>query len=109
MATVVKDLTPSLVSHLKDSGLDAASLRLYSSTIAKASTHGISWEKIWKLGKPAVDGLLAKGRLQIADVAKLKDILVLPNINGIEIFPIGIINPEAIDIRVKIGPKTQQF
>lgn len=92
-----------LMTQLSDFKLDKATLKRYSSIIVGLKKQDIIIDRVWKYGIPAPDGVIVRGRLSIKDIAKLIDPLRVPEIYGLEIFPIGIPFPDFIDIRFKLG------
>jgi hypothetical protein len=78
-------------------------LKNYSAIIATLRTHDIIVDRIWKYGIPWPDGVIVRGRMGVDDLPKLKELFRIPELNGIEVFPLGIPYPDVLDVRFKIG------
>jgi hypothetical protein len=98
-----------LMEQLTNAKLTKEQLRQFSNTIVELRKHSIIPERIWRYGQPAIDGLVLEGRLALDDVKNLADIVKTPNLRGVEVFPLGIINPDVFELRLKIGEQIQQF
>jgi len=92
-----------LMEHLSSSRMSKELLEKYSAIIATLRTHDIIVDRIWKYGMPWPDGVIVRGRLGVDDLPKLKELFRIPELNGIEIFPLGIPYPDLLDVRFKIG------
>ena len=97
------DYEKTLMAHLSDNRLDKASLKKYSTIIATLRKYDVIIDRIWKYGIPYPDGVVVRGRLGAKDLVKLKDVFKIPEIYGIEIFPLGIPFPDLLDVRFKLG------
>ncbi len=99
----------ALMGHLTDFRLDKISLRKYSSAIVDLRKNDILIDRIWRYGQPAIDGVFRtngigiRSRIGIKDIGKLNDIFKIRDLHSIEVFPLGIIAPELLEIRFKIG------
>lgn len=98
-----------LMEQLTNAKLTKDQLRQFSDSIVELKKHSIILERIWRYGQPAIDGIVAEGRLSADKVSGLADIVKIPHLKGIEVFPRGIINPDVFELRLKIGEKIQQF
>jgi hypothetical protein len=96
------------MEQLTNAKLTKEQLRQFSNTIVELRKHSIIPERIWRYGQPAIDGLVLEGRLALDDVKNLADIVKTPNLRGVEVFPLGIINPDVFELRLKIGEQIQQ-
>ena len=99
----------ALISHLNDYKLEEAALKEYSSTIVELRKNDIQIDKIWKYGQPSIDGFFRtdgvdiRSHINTKDIEKLTEIFKIKNLHSIEVFPLGIVDPELLDIRFKIG------
>lgn len=97
------DYENDLMEHLSNGRMGKATLKKYSSIIATLRKHDVIVDRIWKYGIPWPDGVVVRGRLGIDDIVKLKELFKIPELNGIEVFPLGIPYPDLLDVRFKIG------
>lgn len=98
-----------LMEQLTNAKLTKDQLRQFSNTIVELKKHSIIPERIWRYGQPAIDGIVLQGRLAVDNVSRLADIVKTPLLRGIEVFPLGIINPDVFELQIKIGEQIQQF
>lgn len=99
-----------LMEQLTNAKLTKDQLRQFSDSIVQLRKHSVVLERIWRYGQPPViDGIILKGRLALDDARNLADIVKTPHLRGIDVFPLGIINPDVFELRVKIGEKIEQF
>lgn len=98
-----------LMEQLTHAKLSKEQLREFSDTIVELRKHSVIPERIWRYGQPAIDGVILEGRLAADNVKNLAEIVKTPLLRGVEVFPLGIINPDVFELRVKIGEKIQQF
>lgn len=93
----------ALMSHLSDYKLDKTTLKKYSSIVAGLRKQDVIIDRIWKYGQPDPDGIIVRGRLGVKDLSKLANVFKVPEIYGVEIFPLGIPFPDLLDVRFKLG------
>lgn len=104
-----KKFEEALINHLTDLRLDKNVLKKYSSAIVDLRKNDILIDRIWKYGQPAIDGIFrtdgvrVRSRIGINDLGKLNDIFKIRDIHSIEVFPLGIIAPELLEVRFKMG------
>lgn len=97
------DYENELKEHLSDGRINKEALRKYSSIIATLRKNDVIIDRIWKYGQPWPDGIIVRGRLGVDELSKISDVFKFPELQGIEVFPLGIINPELLDVRFKLG------
>jgi hypothetical protein len=101
----IEKFEQALIAQLIEPSLDKTTLKRYSSVLAQLQNQKLSIERIWKIGMPYPDTLMVQGRLGVNDFVNLYKVFEIPRIQGLEIFPLGIINPEFLEFRLKIDQK----
>jgi hypothetical protein len=99
----------SLMAHLSDTKLDKATLKEYSTVIAQLSKQNFMTERILITGIPAPDGMILQGRLSVKYLENLSKFFEISTIRKIDIFPLGIPNPDYLGIKMKIGNAVKNF
>lgn len=107
MATSVKlpntaSFEKSLDAFLVQRGVDKKLVSNYAKSIAALQRSGIEIIDILDRGIPVPDWILVKARMPSGKVELLSEVLKVPKLRGIDIFPYGIINPE-LELNLKIG------
>lgn len=95
-----QNIEEMLMEHLSHPAIDKTMLRNYSSRIAGAETN-FKWQRIWWIGIPWPEILNIQTSFPVSEAYKIKS-LFTPEVNSIEIFPIGIPFPEELQAVVKI-------
>lgn len=97
--TTVNDFNTALSKQLKGT-FTAAEIKQFASTIAQLQGLGIHCDDVFPLGRPAqIDALQVRGSVQLAEIAKLANLLRDPElVREIRLFPRGIIAPDALRI-----------
>ena len=91
-------LEEDLMKHLSDSGLEKDVLKKHSAALAAVS-RSLILERIWWKGTPWPDFLTVQGRLPLERISELGTV-INNNIYGLEVFPLGLINPEALQVNI---------
>ena len=103
-----KDMGETLLKHISHPGIDKAALKNFSAHLAKAQAGNFKFERIWWKGIPFPDILHLQTRISLKNIAEIQK-LINPEIGSIEIFPIGIPNPEELQAVVKIPFKNPRI
>lgn len=99
----------ALMGYLTDFKLQDDILKKYSHAILDLSKNDIWIERIWKVGQPPIDGAFRadgvglKSRIPINEIHRLNEILRLKDVYSVEVFPIGIIEPEFLDVQFELN------
>ena len=98
-------LENQIVGILSDEKMGKSDLKRYCSQIAGLQKQRFVVDHVCKYGQPHDHGVCVSGHLKVSDLKSLLNILTLPGGHRFEIFPYGIINPEALNIKFRIGPE----
>lgn len=105
-----KKFESDLLNNLKSRKFDVNLAKNYSATITKFKLSGYVLDRIWRFGQPPnFDGFAISGRCGTGDVVKIAELIKNQDFRGVEIFPIGIINPDGFGFVAKFGEGAEQF
>ena len=105
-----KKYEADMISFLKDRKFDKDLAKNYSATITKFKLSGYILDKIWRYGQPGrFDGFAISGRCGTGEVGKIGELIKNQDFRGVEIFPIGIINPDGFGFTARFGEGAEQF
>lgn len=100
---MAKRIDEELLGALKYSGIDKSNLSEIIGIINKFSLKGIRPHKVFPLGIVWPDGVAMHASLEVAQLHTLLDeLLKLPRIEGVKIFPKGIPFPDIFEVEVGI-------
>lgn len=111
----IKKFEDSLVDHLKNFDLKKDDLKKYSKSIVELRSKDIFIDRVYQYGKPAENGIFGtngidvKSRIGMGELDKLLEILQIKGIHSIKIFPLGIINPDFLDVQFRLGNQVDGF
>ncbi len=98
MAETMEDV---LMKHLSHPDLDKTMLKQYSSRLAAMKAANLKFERIWWIGTPWPEILNVQTRISLKNVADIQK-LITPEISSVEVFPLGLPDPEELQAIVKI-------
>lgn len=98
-----------LMKHLSSPNMDKASLRHYSGLLSHLQSHKLVVERVFWKGIIWPDTFVAQTRIDMADIDILRKLFTNRGLHGLEVFPLGLINPEAFQLNIlvsRINPLT---
>lgn len=98
----VASFEKSLDAFILQRGIDKKLISTYAKSIAALQQSGLEIIDILDRGIPVPDWILVKARMPAGKVELLAEVLKVPRLRGIDIFPYGIINPE-LELNLRIG------
>lgn len=102
-----KEFESALLKQLSKFDMKEDLLKRVSSDITSLHGMEILPEKVWVIGKPDpsdfVTGVVVQSRIKATAIDRLKDLLRLKELISVEIFPVGIIRPDALDVEISLG------
>jgi hypothetical protein len=96
-----KNLEDMLMKHLLHPHIDKTVLKKYSAHLASAKAANFKFERIWWIGIPWPEWLYVQTSIPIESIADIQK-LISPEINSLEIFPLGIPVPIELQTIVKL-------
>ncbi len=91
-----------LMKHLSSPNMDKTSLRHYSTVISHLQKQNLVVERVFWKGIIWPDTFVAQARIGLDDIDVLKKLFGGRNIYAVEMFPLGIINPEAFQLNILV-------
>lgn len=98
-----KEFEAALMAKLAHGQFDKTFLKTTSTAIMELRKQGLVIDDIFIKGKPRFDRIIINGKPDPEFFGKMKDILVRPKFSRFEVFPYGILNPEALKVQVTFG------
>lgn len=99
----------SLLEHLNKTDVKEVALKKYSRALTDIYNDDILIEKVWVVGQPPIErmykGLEVQARIGIKDLEKLNLFFKHPDVHKVEIFPVGIIAPEFLEVQFRMGER----
>lgn len=99
----------ALMGHLTDFRLHEEVLKKYSNAILDLRKNEVWIERIWRVGQPPIDGFFRadgvglRSRIPVKEIHKLNEIFKLKDVYSVEVFPVGIIEPEFLEVQFELN------
>ena len=96
----VKEFEAALMDKLAQGSFDKTFLKKTSSAILELKRQGLLVDQVYIRGKVRFDRIIINGTPDPEFFGKMKDVFTKPKFSKFEVFPYGILNPEAFKVQV---------